>query len=164
MRKIVVILAIAALTACTSIDCPVENLVFTRYAFLKADGKLDTLKTDSLWIKTRRVDSTDTLLLNCLCGEEATDFALQISHTQPEDVFVTLLIDSVGNGYLDTIRVKKENYPHFESVDCQAAYFHKITDVSITHHAFDSIIIHHSNVNYEKTNVHFYLYRKKTDR
>ena len=164
MRKLIVILTVIALAACTSIDCPVQNLVYTQYAFKKADGSTDTLNTDTLWIKTTRVDGTDTLLLNGLCGTDAIDFDLQISYTQPEDVFVTLLTDTAGNYYVDTIRIKKENYPHFESVDCQAAYFHKLTDASVTHNAFDSISIHHSSVTYDVSNDHFYLYVKKNRR
>ena len=106
MRKIIVILTVIALAACTSIDCPVQNLVYTRYAFKKANGSADTLNTDTLWIMTTRVDGTDTLLMNALCGSTAFDFNLQISYTQPEDVFVTLLTDTAGNYYIDTIRIK----------------------------------------------------------
>ena len=149
------------LISCTSIDCPVQNLVYTNYALKKADGSTDTLKTDTLWIITRRADGTDTLLLNALCGSTATKFSLPISYTQPEDVFITLLTDTAGYAYIDTIRIKKENYPHFESVDCQASYFHEVTAVSTTHNAFDSIAIHHSSVNYDTSNDHFYLYVKK---
>ena len=152
------------LEACTSIDCPVQNLVYTKYALKKADGSTDTLNTDTLWILTRRADGTDTVLLNALCGSKATGFNLQISYTLPEDVFYTVLMDTAGYYYIDTIRVKKENFPHFESVDCQASYFHEITAVSTTHNAFDSITIHHSSVNYDTSNDHFYLYVKKNRR
>ena len=148
------------MAACTTIDCPVQNLVYTRYAFKKADGSADTLNNDTLWIKTKRVDGTDTLLMNALCGSSAFDFTLQISYTQPEDVFVTLLCDTSGNALLDTIRIKKDNIPHFESVDCQASYFHNITDVSVTHNAFDSIVIHQPRVDYDITREHIYLYLK----
>ena len=84
-----------------------------------------------------------------------------ISYTQPEDVLYMLVRNAKGINYLDTIRIKKENYPHFESVDCQVSYFHEITAVSTTHNAFDSIAIHHSSVNYDTSNDHFYLYVKK---
>ncbi|MBR2151262.1 MAG: alpha amylase [Prevotella sp.] len=162
MRKvIVVILMVAAMAACTSIDCPVKNLVTTNYSLKKGGGtKQDTLKTDTLWIKTTRVDGTDTLLLNALNGESATSFMLQISYTLPEDVFVTLLHDASGHHLLDTIYIKKENMPHFESVDCQASFFHKITDVRTTHNAIDSLVIHNPNVDYDYTVEHFYLYLK----
>ncbi len=151
---------VAALAACTSIDCPVQNLVYTNYALKKANGTSDTLNTDTLWIITKRANGTDTLLLNALCGSSASSFSLPISYTQPEDVFVTLLTDTAGNYFLDTLRIKKENYPHFESVDCQAAYFHTITAVQTTHNAIDSLVIHHPNVNYDTKNVHYYIYFK----
>ena len=162
MRKIVVVLLlVAALAACTSIDCPVQNLVYTNYALMKTGGvTTDTLKTDTIWVLTRRVDGTDTLVLNSLYGSDATAFSLPISYTQPEDVFCLVLGDTTGTRYADTIRIKKENLPHFESVDCQAAYFHDITAVSTTHHVLDSITIHHPHVDYDITQTHFYIYFK----
>lgn len=164
MRKvIVVLLLLAAMAGCTSIDCPVQNLVYTNYALQKADGKPDTLTYDTLWIWTQRADQTDTLLLNQLCGSSATAFSLPISYTQPEDVFCMLLADTLGNYYLDTLRIKKENIPHFESVDCQAAYFHEITSVSTTHNALDSVTINNPHVNYDTTTEHFHLYFKPAE-
>jgi hypothetical protein len=162
MRKIIVVIfAVALIAACTTIDCPVENTVQTNYVLKKPGGVVnDTLDTDTLWILTRRADGTDTLLLNELY-DIATGFTLPISYTQPEDVFYTLLCDTSGHKLIDTIRIKKENYPHFESVDCQASYFHEITAVSTTHHAFDSIVIHSSYVDYDPKKEHFYLYIKK---
>lgn len=161
MRKIIAaILIVAALAACTSIDCPVQNLVYTNYFLKKPGGSdADTLGTDTLWIKTTRVNGTDTLVQNGLCGD-VTTFTMYISYTQPEDVFVTLLCDTSGNALLDTIRIKKDNIPHFESVDCQASYFHNITAVSVTHNAFDSIVIHQPRVDYDITREHIYLYLK----
>ena len=95
MRKIVVFLIVVTLVACTSIDCPVQNLVYTKYALKKADGSTDTLNTDTLWILTRRANGTDTLLLNGLCGTTATKFNLPISYTQPEDIFITVLKERI---------------------------------------------------------------------
>ncbi len=146
--------------ACSSIDCPVQNLVYTNYELHKADGTVDTLNTDTVWILSRRADGTDTLLLNSLYGSDATKFSLQISYTNPEDIFVLLLRDTAQHEYLDTFRIKKENYPHFESVDCQATYFHEITATSTTHHVIDSITINYPKVNYDVTHTHFYIYFK----
>lgn len=148
------------LISCTSIDCPVQNTVYTAYQLKKADGTTDTLKVDTLWIWTQREDGTDTLLLNRLCGATATDFTLPISYTLPEDVLCLAIADTLGGVWLDTIRIKKDNLPHFESVDCQASYFHKVTAVSSTHHAIDSIAINNSNVNYDASTPHFHLYIK----
>lgn len=152
------LLSFPSLISCSSIDCPVQNRVYTTYGLLKSDGTTDTLKVDTLSITTKRADDTDTLLLNRAVG--ITNFELNISYTQPEDVFYFTLLDTLGNTYRDTICVQKENYPHFESVDCQAAYFHHLTDVRSTHHAIDSIVINYPTVNYDETHEHFHVYFK----
>ena len=169
MRKIIVILLVAAMAACTTIDCPVQNLVYTVYDLKKSDGTPDTLLNDTLWIWTQRVDGTDTVIsrdiqgnleLNYFHGTSASSFELPISYTQPEDIMYLLLKNSEGTSYLDTVRIKKENLPHFESVDCQAAYFHEITSVATTHNIIDSIVINNPHVNYDATTAHFNLYFK----
>ena len=124
MRKItVVILAIAALAACTSIDCPVQSLVTTNYTLKKANGTTDTLNTDTIWVVAQRADRTDTMVLNSQYD--------------------------ICTGF---------------SVDCSAAYFHKITAVSTTHHVIDSIVVNYADVNYDNKQEHFYIYFKKTGR
>ena len=143
---------------CTSIDCPVQNRVETIYALKKTDGSIDTLGVDTMWVWTHNYEGKDTLLINRLCGDKAISFELPVSHTQPEDSIFTLLKDTLSHTWLDTICVKKENYPHFESVDCQAAYFHKITAVSSTQHIIESIHLNNPDVNYDTNeNIHLYL-------
>ena len=159
MRTIFFFTFLLFLTACSSIDCPVQNLVETQYALMDAYDNPDILDTDTLNIWTRRVDGTDTLVLNSLCGEAST-FSLPISYTQPEDIFFLRLSTIEKVSYQDTIYIKKENYPHFESVDCQAAYFHDITAVSSTHHVIDSIVIKYPKVNYDVKRTHYYIYFK----
>ena len=174
MRKVVIILFVALLAACTSIDCPVQNSVYTVYSLKKADGSADTLKTDTLWVWTPRVngsgasrddvfDANDTVLINRLYGDKASSFSLPISYTLPEDTLCLLLCDKDKVFYHDTIFVKKENYPHFESVDCQASYFHTITDVRWTNNFIDAVVINNPNVTYDASTEHFHLYLK-TDR
>ena len=73
----------------------------------------------------------------------------------PGVIAVGLLLGCIG---INTICIKKENYPHFESVDCQAAYFHKITAVSSTQHIIESIHLNNPDVNYDTNeNIHLYL-------
>jgi hypothetical protein len=144
-------------------------MVYTVYELKKADGTNDTLRKDTLWVWSQRVDGTDTVLsrqtngtleLNYFHGLSATSFELPISYTQPEDVLYMLLKNSTGTSYLDTVRIKKENFAHFESVDCQVAYFHEITSVMTTHNIIDSIVIKNPKVNYDATTAHFNLYFK----
>ena len=170
MRKIIVMcLTGLVFIACSSIDCPVENRVYTVYQLKKSDGSADTLNKDTLWIWSKRVNGTDTMIsrrisgsleLNYFHGSSAHSFELPISYTQPEDILYMMLKNSTGSTYYDTVRIKKENIPHFESVDCQAAYFHEITSVATTHHIIDSIVINNPHVNYDAKTAHFNLYFK----
>ena len=136
MRRIVVVLflTLIILAACTSIDCPVQNKVYTNYNLYKSDGSVDTLTVDTLTIVTKVADGTLDTLLN----------------------------QSTGITYfeLDTIRVRKEDLPHFESVDCGMSYFHKLTSVSNTKFILDSVVISNPNVNYDTNIEHFRIYFK----
>ena len=160
MRKIIgFIFTVMVIGACTSIDCPVQNKVSTIYYLKKANGSTDTLTVDTLTILTKTIDKGDTVtLLNSTTG--VTYFDISISYTQPEDMLYFILCDTLGNTYRDTVRVEKENYQHFESVDCQPAYFHHLTNVSTTHHIIDSIVISKSTVNYDDKDEHFHIYFK----
>ena len=161
MRKIAAIaITCLLIAACTSIDCPVQNTVYTVYNLKKADGTADTLTTDTMWIRATRADGKEAVVLNALCGTSAFHFDLDISYTQPEDVLYMEVVNNVGGMWRDTIRIKKENEAHFESVDCQASYFHTITEISYSQHLIDSIVINNPNVTYDSTNPHFYLYLK----
>ena len=168
MRKGMGVLIIALLIthfslliSCSSIDCPVQNLVYTRYMLYQPNGKPDTLDLDTMWVKTRKANGKDSTVLNSLCGDNATGFSLPISHTQSEDKFLVLMRkygQTVGY-YYDSIIVKKEDYPHFESVDCQPSYFHKITGVRCLGNIIDSVVIKNPTVNYDtKSSEHFRIY------
>ncbi len=143
--------------ACVSIDCPINNSVNTIYNLQKPDGTADTLGVDTMWVNIQRADGEDGLLINRLCGTSATKFTIAMSYTQPEDIVFLAVKDTSGNNWKDTIRVKKENYPHFEGVDCQARYFHKITNVMSSHHLVDTVIINNPEVNYDTSKAHFLL-------
>ena len=158
-RLLFVMAIVLAVGSCTSIDCPVQNTVRTYYALQKPNEKTDTLK-DTLNIRSARVNGTDTLLLNSCYGK--TIFSLPIGSANPED---TLYFRFSNHPFLavDTVWIKKENIPHFESVDCSASFFHNITAVRSTHHAIDSININTPLVDYDPKTVHFHLYLQSHD-
>lgn len=142
--------------ACTSIDCPVQNTVRTYYALQKADLTTDTLK-DSLYVVSFRHDGLDTVLLSGAIS--LTTFSLPISYANPEDTLYFLFRNDSLLA-VDTILIKKENIPHFESVDCSATFFHHLTAVRSTRNAIDSITINNPTVDYDPQTVHFNLYLK----
>lgn len=158
MRKLL-FLFLVLMCGCTSIDCPVQTLVRTYYSLHKADESTDTLK-DTLYIVSFRTDGTDTLLLNALIGQ--TSFSLPIGYANPEDTLYFVFRNSPFYA-VDTVLLKKENLPHFESVDCSATFFHNITAIRSTHHAIDSISINNPSVTYDADTENFFLYLKSHD-
>ena len=148
---------LAAVSSCSSIDCPVQNKVRTVYSIRSCiEATADTLK-DTLTVVSSRLDKKDTILLSA--SYNITQFSLPIGYANPEDT----LYFAFRNGpfrAIDTVWVKKENIPHFESVDCNATFFHRLTAIRSTHHAIDSITINNSSVTYDASAQHLYLYVK----
>lgn len=146
------------ISSCSNIDCPVQNTVLTVYEFMKSDSTADTLIYDTLWVRAVRANGSDTLLMNSLYGSNAFRMKLHNSATQPEDVMLFVVKDTAGHVWRDSVRMQKENFPHFESVDCKASFFHKITGISCTHNIIDSIVVKNPNITYEaSTNLLLYL-------
>ena len=56
--------------------------------------------------------------------------------------------------------IRKEDHPHFESVDCNPSFFHTLKAAETTRHGIDSIVIKYSTVNYDTTKEHLYIYFK----
>ena len=161
MKRVTYLLLGVLLTACSSIDCPVESTVATLYQVRNSDGT-ELKLADTLTVATTRADGNDTLYNK---GIGISEFTLPISYKHPEDVLV-FSFDNQNNNELhvtDTVWVKKDDYPHFESVDCNAAFFHKITDVKYTRNYIDSIVINNPSVTYDSQTVHFYLYPKSSN-
>lgn len=151
------VVGVVFLLACSSINCPVQNTVATKYAIMGADGQTTKL-ADTLYVWTRRADGRDTLL-NRLTGKDS--FSLQIGYSNPEDTLIFYITDSYHQQTLDTVFLQKENIPHFESVDCAAHFFHRLTAVRSTHDGIDSITIANPHVNYDQSKAHLNIYFKK---
>ena len=150
--------ALVAAISCSSIDCPLNSLVYTQYGLLNPTGSQDTLR-DTLTISTLRADGNDSVLINR--DYNITQFSLPISYAGDKDVFFfELQRADEGFSTLDTVTVYKENTPHFESVDCAPTFFHTIIDVTCTTNAIDSISINNPDVNYDTSKKHFNIYFK----
>lgn len=171
MKRLPYLLIVLMVAACSSIDCPVENVVSTQYQVLDSAGAQLKL-TDTLTIISTRKDGRDTSLLDPTLynkGINISSFSLPISYSHPEDILVfyfdnTIVTDSdsIGLHLVDTVWVKKDDYPHFESVDCNTSYFHTLTGVRCTHNYIDSIVIKNTDVTYDTEKVHFLLYPKSS--
>jgi hypothetical protein len=149
------------LAACSTIDCPVQNKVAVNYAVKTIVGGVevnDTLK-DTLYVWSTRSDGDDTLIFNS--GINISSFSLPVSYTHPEDKLVFCLVDTNKVAAIDTVWLKKEDIPHFESVDCSAHFFHTLTAIRSTHKAIDTIFINNLKVNYDPSVDHIHIHFKK---
>jgi len=160
VRRFLPFLTVLLLLACSTIDCPVENIVEVRYAVKAFDGEsevADTLK-DTLNVWATRQNRNDTLIYNH--GYDVKAFSLPVSYTNPEDVLVFQVTDSLNQSKTDTVWITKENTPHFESVDCPTRYFHQLTAVRSTHVRIDTIIINNPSVTYDSSVKHLHIHFK----
>lgn len=160
MRKLIIFFAIAStLCACSSIDCPLNNKVYAQYKFAgdgMSDGTIITVTTS-----LSQAEGDDSVLINKM--EYADSISLPMSYARAEDVFYFKFEKSNGSTITDTVKVAKKNMPHFESVDCNPAFFHTITGVEHTRHAIESIIINNNTVTYNVAEAHFIIYLKDSD-
>jgi len=141
------------LSACSSIDCPLNNRVYSVYAFKKADGTADTL-TDTITVRALR-QTDDTLVFNK--GVGLSTLSIPMSYGNDEDALLFVFSDANGNSATDTVWIQKENHPHLESVDCTPRFFHTITGLRYTTYCIESITINNNEVDYDTSKEHFYV-------
>ena len=146
------------LSACSSIDCPLNNRT---YASFKLAGDVTKL-VDTLTVSTpRNIDNPeeDTVLIN---RQDDTDsLSLPMSYQRTEDIYIfTFVQKDTELKTIDTLWVSKENEPHFESVDCNPVMFHTIKDVRFTQRAIDDIKVNYNKVTYNDAKAHFLIYLK----
>lgn len=157
MRSLLFLLLALVVTACSTIDCPVQNKVNIRYAVKKlvaGEEVADTLK-DTLSIWSRRSNGTDSIFYNR--GVNTSKLELFVSYNQPEDVLVFRIADTAHVETIDTVWIKKNDIPHFESVDCNAHFFHELTAVRSTHLGIDTIVINNPSVTYDQSVVNLHI-------
>lgn len=167
--------------SCSSIDCPMNTTVSTKYALYKSDGTADTLRDTLTVITLQRIADHDPVALNRSVNTTTMD--IPISYQSDEDVlyfvrsfpylYETTVINEEGievdtilelAAYVtDTVTVVKTNRKHFESIDCTPLFFHTIRNVTYTRNAIDSIVINNPEVNYDPSKEHFRVYFKSRD-
>lgn len=144
-------LLVLMLAACTSIDCPLNNLVKVNLIMKNENESLQ----DTITISAIRASGNDTIFNS---GVNISNLAIPVSYTQEEDLLHITLNDTLGNTYSDTLTIKKTNQIHFESVDCQPNYFHTLTGITTTCHAIDSVVIKNPNIDYDSSKENIYIY------
>lgn len=155
---VVAMIAGLGLSACSSIDCPLNNRT---YASFRLAGDVTKL-VDTLTVSTpRNIDNPeeDTVLINRLVDTDS--LSLPMSYQRTEDIYIfTFVQKDTELNTIDTLWVSKENEPHFESVDCNPVMFHTIKDVRFTQRAIDDIKVNYNKVTYNDAKAHFLIYLK----
>ena len=147
---------ILILVGCSTIDCSLNNRVICKY---KLAGEIKTLNS-KMTITANLHNGNDSVIINQ--AEKTDSFELPMSYSMPIDTFY-IDINGTTTNLRDTIAVTKTDIPHFESVDCSPAIFHKITAINYTQHAIDSIVINNPNVTNNVTKSNFFIYFKSAD-
>lgn len=146
-------------TACSEIDCPLENTVALNVGFYDAAGAQYTL-SDTLTVMAA---GTDSVLFNR--GIDVTALSLPMSMGREADTLLLRFTDIDGRTATDSVIIGHTNNVHFENLDCPPAVFHYITSVRWTSHdasvlplAVDRVELTEPNVNYDaRENLKIYL-------
>ena len=169
MKRLPYICLLMWLAACSSIDCPVNSIVETIWKVYDSEGQ-ELKLSDTLTVTTVRKDGQeitvmngrDNTVLNKLTSKST--FNLPISNSHPEDIFVFHFDNANDSVHVtDTVWIKKDDYAHFESVDCNSIFFHTLTNIRYTKNYLDSIVIKNPSVTYDYETVHLHLYPKSSD-
>lgn len=165
MRRIVYFILIMAVLSgcsvffvgCSSIDCPLNSRVYATYRLVGATEKI----TDTLTITTPLSDAegNDSVLINQVVDVDSV--SLPMSYARTADTFYFRFNTTSDTLLVDTVVVTKQNYPHFEAVDCNPAFYHTITDVNYTQNAIEKIEINNTNVTYNADKAHLIVYLKE---
>lgn len=153
MVATVAMLFASLVVSCSTIDCPFNNHVYAKYELAGDVAKL----TDYLSVTTTKISGIDSLILNSVTDVDS--FMLPMSYNRPEDVLYFHRTTG-GLTITDTVRVAKKDIPHFESIDCNPAYFHHIDAIRHTNHGIDSIVIKNANVTYDESKTNLQIYFK----
>ena len=154
MRKWLLFLSVTLVVSCSSIECPVDNMVVAGYDICDADGEPVALE-DTLTVSTKLRNGVDSVLLNKAVG--VVGFSLPVSQDHPVDEFY---FNFFGKDYniTDTVWIEKDDIPHFESIECKATFFHELKAVSFTEHVIDSLVIKKAFVDYDYKTTHINIY------
>ena len=160
MKKLVYILGVLALAACTNIDCPLDNVVTLTSGLYDAEGG------GKVELKAQlSVTQTDTSKVLLNRATDLSSFELPLRHNIAEDTLLFHFSDGKFRTAVDTLFLSYTDHPHFESVDCPVVFFHTLQRVCWTSHALavlpltiDSVEMVRTTVNYDNIeNLKIYL-------
>ena len=155
MRKFLLfILSGTVLAACTSIDCPLDNVVVMTTTFYYPELEENNWQeTQMQFLDTITVTSPSatTPLLNRGTSLASLELPMhQFASGSGRDTLALHFLGASGSEAIEYIYLEHTCTPHFEAIDCAASVFHRITAAECsTGGILDSIRIIQPLVNYD---------------
>ena len=153
-------LLLGGMTACSNIDCPLDNVVLMQCNFYSSETQSPLKLADSLSV---RLAANGLTVVNTSTGVEK--FLVPLKDSGERDTLLLHFSNLQGQQATDTLVVAHQPQPHFESRDCPPSFFHTLTAVWATSHPLsempltvDSVSLSRSIVNYDDIeNIRIYL-------
>lgn len=150
---------LAGICSCSNIECPLGNLVQVKCGIYDMEGNVLRIN-DSL---TVRACGTEATLLNRSTG--LTSFSVPLAYKAGIDTLLLQFTDENHRIGVDSVFVRHESSPHFESVDCPVVFFHNVNQVNAAYdrkstfpYVIDHVDLSKPIVNYDSDeNVRIYL-------
>lgn len=115
------------LSACSNIDCPLDNVVSLQCNLYDASTQSALTLSDVLSVT---LAGRDTLLLNQATGIKS--FLLPLKEAGTQDTLLLHFANAQGAVQVDTLFVNHTPQPHFESLDCPSSVFHTLNAVRVS--------------------------------
>lgn len=115
------------LSACSNIDCPLDNVVSLQCNLYDASTQSALTLSDVLSVTPA---GRDTLLLNQATGIKS--FLLPLKEAGTQDTLLLHFANAQGAVQVDTLFVNHTPQPHFESLDCPSSVFHTLNAVRVS--------------------------------
>lgn len=115
------------LSACSNIDCPLDNVVSLQCNLYDASTQSALTLSDVLSVTPA---GRDTLLLNQATGIKS--FLLPLKEAGTQDTLLLHFANAQGAVQVDTLFVNHTPQPHFESLDCPSSVFHTLNTVRVS--------------------------------
>lgn len=115
------------LSACSNIDCPLDNVVSLQCNLYDASTQSALTLSDVLSVTPA---GRDTLLLNQATGIKS--FLLPLKEAGTQDTLLLHFANAQGAVQVDTLFVNHTPQPHLESLDCPSSVFHTLNAVRVS--------------------------------
>ena len=128
------LLQLFLLGGCTSIECPLDNVVMMQCNFYSSETGAP-LKLDH--VLTVKPAGRDTVLINQITG--VPSILLPLKEGADQDTLLLHFSSQTGQEATDTLFVNHTRHPHFESLDCPNSVFHQIYSARVTSHPLSEL-------------------------